>query len=267
MTTAIFLDFENVFLGIPRAIDQHGWAESVVDEVIDDLDDRPTIMRAYGNWDNYDQASTTMARLGFQVNYVLSQYGKNSADLEMSLDMHELLMTNDDITHFVIISGDRDFMPIARRIIEASKSLTIASFSRCMSNDLKTAASRGDFIDLDEYLPEEVQDAVLDERDEKMLLIMKLVVQAHQKYGGKDIWLAPFYRDWLNPAMPQARNDERKDLITSLEGEHAIEVMHRNTNAQGEPVDRSYAVIVPNEDHDLYAQAERVLEGEERRLA
>ena len=260
MSTAAFLDFENVYLGIPRVLDQKEWIRSVVEKLLKELGDLPNILKAYGNWENYDQASSVVSRLGFQPIYTLSQHGKNSADLEMSLDIHKLLLTNDDIQQFVIISGDRDFIPIARRVAEAGKDLTVVSFSRCSSADLEVIAKKGRFINLDTFLPEKVLNAVRDERYEKQLLVMKQVVAAHRRYNSKGVWLAPFFRDWLNPVMPNAKNDERKEIIGQLEDLGAIQVVQRAENVTGGYSDRTYAVLEPKIDHSMYILAASLID-------
>jgi len=253
MSTAVFLDFENVYLGIPKALDQREWSKDIIVRVLDGLGERPNVLRAYGNWDNYDQASTMVGRLGFEPIYTLSQHGKNSADLEMSLDIHEMLLGDDDHEHFVVISGDRDFIPISRRIVKAGRELTVIAFSRCLAQDLRVVAQGGSLINLDDFLPEEVLSAALDERYDLQLLVMRQVVAAYRKYE-REIWLAPFFREWLNPVMPNASNDERKDIVAQLEALSVIEVVKREPESGGD--ERTYAAIIPNEDHPIFKVAE-----------
>ena len=96
---------------------------------------------------------SSLALLSVQPVYVLAKPGKNSADLEMSLDIQETLLTRPDVKEFVLVGGDRDYIPITRRLLEHDKRVVVAAFDSAMSGDLKIIVGVERFLPLDPFLP------------------------------------------------------------------------------------------------------------------
>ena len=65
---------------------------------------------------------------------------QKSADLQMSLDGQQILFTQPDIQTFVLVSGDSDFVPLARAIVEAGRALIIVAPRSAASTKLTEVA-------------------------------------------------------------------------------------------------------------------------------
>lgn len=156
---AVFVDFENLLYGLVnwqfrgdygRALDE---ALSCLDRLRSELHERGAVMvmgRAYSAFDERpgSEAAHSLALLGFDPQYVIAKKQKNSADLQLSLDLMEVMLTRADITLFVIVGGDRDFIPISRKVLEAARELLIVSLPEVTSGDLMDRVGPSRFLDI-----------------------------------------------------------------------------------------------------------------------
>ena len=114
---AVFVDFENIVLGLPDGF--------VVEEVIRALNDRGEVMvrRAYADWGRYKRHQSQFLEAGITMVF-LPSYGvsdKNRTDTAVCVDAMETLFTRPHIDTFVIVSGDSDFAVLARRLRDHGK--------------------------------------------------------------------------------------------------------------------------------------------------
>jgi len=299
--TAIFVDFDNFRLGVPEPHPKTDTAIEILRQLLHRLErdgNRVLIRRAYADWedDGLGGVQAQLSLMSVLPVFVLGHIGKNSADLEMSLDALELLISRDEIERFVLVAGDRDFIPVVRRIIEAGKEVRIASFRSGTSADLVEIAGRRNFLDLARFLitdeprpvdtaapepareeaPPRVQgvrpiEEALAEADETPYEVtdedkdraMRLVVQADRKYRGRGIWLVPFFKEWMNPEFDGMNNEARKGILGALSSEGAVRI---ETREDGLGRSNSYSVLVPDREHDRFVRAEEQA-GEEEPVA
>jgi uncharacterized LabA/DUF88 family protein len=80
---------------------------------------------AYADFENADfhglQSEFQRNNVETRVNVFSKTFGstrKNAADIEMSLDAQEMATTRSDLTGFVLVCGDRDFIPIVKRLLQ-----------------------------------------------------------------------------------------------------------------------------------------------------
>jgi hypothetical protein len=79
-----------------------------------------------------------LALMGFDPQYVLVGHaGKNSADVQLACDVCRVLYRRPDIDAIVIVSGDRDFIPIARQVLEENRELRVVAIPDSTSGDLR----------------------------------------------------------------------------------------------------------------------------------
>jgi len=286
ITTALFVDFDNLRLGVPEPHAKTDTAMDVLSKLLRRLEKegkQVLIRRSYADWegDGLEGVQGQLSLMSFLPVYVLGLAGKNSADLEMSLDAQHILLAREDVERFILVAGDRDFIPIVRRIVEAGKDVRVAAFRATTSADLVEVAGRRNFIDLGRFLenplrmsatttmtaPRTIEEA-LAEPDEPpyepseadLDRTMRLVVLADRKYRGRGIWLVPFFKEWMNPEFSGMNNESRKGILGALSEERSVTV---ETREDGLGRSNSYSVLVPDREHDRYVRAEKSLDSSE----
>ncbi len=148
MHAAVFVDFENLFLSLKNR-------EELTGQRIRDLclgilehlkarlhaDKAPMVLgRSYAAFDTYPgmEVAHDLALMGFDPQYVLTGHaGKNSADVQLACDVCRVLYRRPDIDAVVIVSGDRDFIPIARQVLEENRELRVVAIPDSTSGDLR----------------------------------------------------------------------------------------------------------------------------------
>ena len=140
---ALFVDFENIYLSFSDLVTKP--LESTIhvltvlrDELEFQHDINVVLGRAYGSWE-YGPARDALSQLsllGIVPQYVLSRRHKSSADLKLSIDLMEVLLARSDIECYIIVGGDRDYMPIVEKIKERAKDILIISPAQATSGDL-----------------------------------------------------------------------------------------------------------------------------------
>jgi hypothetical protein len=140
ITSALFLDFDNVFLGLRRlgedvAIafgrDPAAWLSRL--EHGEDADGpftrRMLVRNCYLNPSAFADYRAPFTRAGFRVVDCpsLTQQGKSAADVNLVLDVLDVLQGPLHYDEFFIMSADADFTPLAIRCREADRRVTIAA--------------------------------------------------------------------------------------------------------------------------------------------
>ncbi len=120
---AVFLDFENVALGVREA----NYPEFSIDNVLERLLLKGSIVvkKAYCDWGRYKEFKAAMHEASFELIEIphVRQSGKNSADIRMVVDALDLCYTKQHVDTFVIISGDSDFSPLVSKLRENNKTV------------------------------------------------------------------------------------------------------------------------------------------------
>jgi uncharacterized protein (TIGR00288 family) len=121
LTTAVFVDFENLALGVQQ--DKKGRFD--IELVLKRLLERGRIVfkRAYCDWTRYRDFMHEFHVLGFEmVDIPQSKVsGKNSADIRMVVDAIDLCYSKSHIDTFALLTGDSDFSPLASKLKENNK--------------------------------------------------------------------------------------------------------------------------------------------------
>ncbi|GAB4467235.1 MAG: hypothetical protein OHK0029_39100 [Armatimonadaceae bacterium] len=123
---AVFLDFEN----IKRAVDDFFENERVdlkriLTEVQRVTEGRITIKRAYADWGIFkDYRSDLLDNATEPVQaFALSYKGKNGADIRIAIDVMDVVLRQEDITHVALVSGDSDFTPLVMKLREFGRTV------------------------------------------------------------------------------------------------------------------------------------------------
>ena len=170
MNAAVFVDFEDLHRGLGTEVRETGEANTdsrvrdvslaVLDGLLARLRDGGHTMvvgRSYAAFDAYPGAEVAhdLALLGLDPQYVLVGHsGRNSADVQLTFDVARVLFRRDDIEMIVVASGDRDFLPLARQVLEEGRELRVVSIARTTSGDLRERVGDNRFWDVLELAAE-----------------------------------------------------------------------------------------------------------------
>jgi len=140
---AVFLDIENL----------SGWLKAEGGETLLDRSTelgRVAVRRAYGDF-SIQSVSVRQAELnllGFEFVHVYHPVkGKNSADIQIVVDVMEYVTRIPDLKWFVLATGDSDFSPLFRRLREMGKSVVGVGPRSALSEAVKKSCNRFIYID------------------------------------------------------------------------------------------------------------------------
>ncbi len=275
--SALLVDFDNIFFALKDEIADNRFEGEAVDLALrllsalkqkleSEFQSTVLIGRAYGSWDGITDAPNSLAMMSIQPAYAIHKPGKSSADLELSLDALEFLLSREDIDRFCIVGGDRDYLPIARRIQERGKSVMVVSFERTMSGDLKAVVGSSNFVPAEsliepKMLTEEVSaepspseettispDA--DSVDAEIEKCIRLIMEALDDIEEEEIPLVAFFKEYMNEAFMELKDEERKDLIDLMKVRGAI-IIEKREGPFGSEMGSGmhYAALSLNHDH------------------
>ena len=150
LITAVFVDFENLALGVEQ--DKKGRFE--IELVLKRLLERGRIVfkRAYCDWPRFKDFMQEFHRQGFEMIDIPSSRvsGKNSADIRMVVDAIDLCYSKSHIDTFVLVTGDSDFSPLVSKLKENDKRV-IGCGVRSSTSDL-LANNCDEFIFYDDLI-------------------------------------------------------------------------------------------------------------------
>lgn len=141
---AIFVDVENLTQWIK---------DDGPDKLLSDLSSSGQIIvrRAYGKWTNSSLTSfqSNLNRLGFELIHNFHPVsGKNSTDIQLTIDAMEYAMRLNDVKWFVLATGDSDFSPLFRRLREMGKDVIGVGPRSPLSECVKTSCSKYIYTDI-----------------------------------------------------------------------------------------------------------------------
>lgn len=143
---AVFVDAENVsswikYDGITMLIEELMQLGQII------------IRRAYGVWSRPQLAvhQAAINQQGFELIHCYHPVtGKNTADIQMTVDVIECAWQLPDISCFVLVTGDSDFSPVFRRLRAMDKDVIGVGQHSTLSECVKTSCTR--FIYTNEYI-------------------------------------------------------------------------------------------------------------------
>ncbi len=288
---AVFVDFDNLYYGLLSELFQRDHkktleaSENLLNTLREELKERNLAIvlgRSYSAFDEFpgSEAAHSLALMGFDPQYIVRHKGKNSADLQLSLDLMEVLLTRKDIDVFVIVGGDRDFIPVSRKVLEARRELLIASLPENTSGDLLDRVGSERFLDLSALLefPEEEEEGEIEEvegspreaqpiaahhsqlkweplsdeeafsperKDRVLRFLFDLSKRYEEKHGKGEVWLSPFLKNEMPEYFPDLTHPQRRRLINILKEEGKIEIVERKNENGPFP----FSVVLLNNEH------------------
>jgi len=122
---AVFIDFDNIEIGVKTTLGSHFDAGAVL-EAIKERGDVVTKI-AYGDWTRAGDYSRSLTQHAIHmVQRNLTPGGdKNGADINLALDALEMAFTHSHINTFVIVSGDSDFMALVEKLKQYDRKVLV----------------------------------------------------------------------------------------------------------------------------------------------
>ncbi len=286
---ALFIDFDNFILSMKDAFKEKTDEEclNILLKIITNMREKESNMlilsRAYADWETWSHipAQSSLMLINVEPRFVLDKPGKSSADIKLSLEALEILLTRNEIEKFIIIGGDRDYIPMVSRIKEGIKEIEVYGFKNIsLSGDLAAIAGGDDnvknVVEMVEEIAKASESKKVEEKveekgkekkkkaeektlppSEKFYLgtdylsrAIKQILDVEKKYKG-EIWLSPFLKKHMNPEFETLNDEQRKEIITHLKAKDVIKISKADSNWG-----YSYSVFTVNHDHDLVKKAE-----------
>lgn len=194
---ALFIDAENLTKWIK---------EAGPEDLISDLGLSGQIItrRAYGVWSqqNLMPLQSSLNQLGFELIHCFHPVsGKNSTDIQMTVDIMEHALRLQDVEWFVLATGDSDFSPLFRKLREMGKEVIGVGPKSPLSESVKTSCSRYIYTDtssnkniLDYDIAAELVEKILNNQSEpiQLGLLKNTVLNSNSAFNEKDLGFSSF---------------------------------------------------------------------------
>lgn len=119
---AVFLDLDNVVIGATE-VNLTFDVNLLLDHIKQVTQGRVVLRYAYGDWRQQEQIPRALAVAGFELQSTvrLGHMSKNLVDMQMVVDAMETLVDGHHFTTYVLITGDRDFVPLVSALRKRGK--------------------------------------------------------------------------------------------------------------------------------------------------
>ena len=140
--TALLIDFENLICGL------NGSAQQVFDAGLllqfAEAHGRVATARAYADWrwHQYNEHQGELYNKGIELMHVLGRGNKNAVDLRLAVDAVAMIYERPHIQTYVIVSGDRDFIHVLKKLREHNKQVIGIAPRGSASEDLARLCDR-----------------------------------------------------------------------------------------------------------------------------
>lgn len=274
---AVLIDFENIYYYLRQNLSERqeisdviaGLVQRLRRLLIDRYNEEAISLDAYADFERIDEnAQGSLYLIGVETHNVLGTDHKNAADMKLCIDALTILYTRQEIVSFIVVAGDRDYIPVIQHLRKHGKTVRVVGFPASVSGDLLTNVGQENFLDASQFLPQPkpvsvsaagaigavpgqpmplqpLAGAVRDPLtmrflDEDQSIAMGILFRHfHNK---PEVWMTPFLHK-LRAELPHFSEYERKALIAQMAESGAIRVEKR----KGEPHD--FSVILVNWNH------------------
>lgn len=159
---AIFLDFENILYHLKKEYADPPQVNDVIMEIlrslrnyfIDNLKLEVIIFKAYADFERMPNALGSLYLMGIDTHNVLGTDHKNAADMRLCIDLMEVLYTRPDIQHYVLVAGDRDYIPLVQHLRRQARQVKAVAFRQTVSGDLLQILGIDNLLEADQFIGE-----------------------------------------------------------------------------------------------------------------
>jgi uncharacterized LabA/DUF88 family protein len=163
---AVFLDLDNLVIGA-RDANLHFDVNLILDRVKELTNGRVVLRRAYsGNLRQDQKLMKELAAAGFTMQSAVpvNAHGKNLIDMYLVVDTLDTMVDRQEYTTYVLVTGDRDFMPLVQALRRRGKHVIGVGLRHATSESLTALCDQYFFYE--DLLPS----APLADRDVEVLL-------------------------------------------------------------------------------------------------
>lgn len=154
----VFFDFENIVYSLRHKLKQNPNFELLMDKCQEY--GRVVLARAYADWSRHSTVIAPLQASGFDPMYVPTYFydnqerrtRKNAVDIHIAIEAVEVMYTQPHINTFVLLTGDKDFIPLANALRRHGKSVIAIGVKGTTSAYLSQATD--DFIFYHQLLEE-----------------------------------------------------------------------------------------------------------------
>ncbi len=152
---AVFIDFENIAMGLRGRPDQTFDIQKVLERLLET--GKVLVKRAYADWSRFSSYTRGFHEAAIELIEIPRRVdtGKNSADIRMCVDAMDLCYAKEHIDTFVVVSGDSDFSPLVSKLRENGKRVIGLGLRGSTSNLL--VSNCDEFIFYETLLPGHTQ--------------------------------------------------------------------------------------------------------------
>jgi uncharacterized protein (TIGR00288 family) len=216
---AVFIDFENIYVSVRDKLDANPNFEIIMDRC-NELG-RVILARAFADWYRYPRITSALYANNIEPIYVPTYYYdkdagrtgrpiKNSVDMNLCIDAMRTLFTMPQLSTFVLITGDRDFIPLVNSMRQQGKNVVIVGVGGAASTHL--AQSADEFIFYEQLVGKPLPNAATPASGRRISDIDEF----ERERAGRNERVA------VTPARPQTTKAERKPAVMSDEQAHAL---------------------------------------------
>ncbi len=161
--TAVFIDYENIHYYLKNNFKEPPELGSYTSEIVrnlrlkleGELGLQVIVMNAYADFERVGGGSLGQLYLmGIMSQNVLGTAHKNAADMQMCIDLMQVVYTRSDMNTFVLVAGDRDYIPVVQHLKRSGRRVLVAAFRDTLSGDLLEIIGEQNFMDIQPLLSE-----------------------------------------------------------------------------------------------------------------
>jgi len=276
---ATFVDYDNLYAILHEQSGNddrpEDFAEQILSEVrryLSEGDNTPTILgRAYADYgglptENEAAIQESLHRIGVEPMVTPTGFQGNTSELQLCLDVMELLAGASPAHTIVIVTGNRPYLPLVRRIREHGHRALVAAVNPPHTTASARYVDEDVYLDARNLLSQRLRDTLLDNApdDEQPRAVrgesaqngsvatptfrslddplLRRTVEITEEHFGQyeEVYLTPLLRK-LSDILGD--DHDPKSLVSDLEAAGAVRLEKRD----GYPYD--YTVLIVNDDH------------------
>ncbi len=217
---AVFLDFENVYYFLKNTFFDPPELNDHILELLRNLRQKLSadysldsiVLNAYADFERLDSSpQSALYLLGVDTKNVLGTDHKNAADMRLCIDVLEVLYTRAEISTFVLVAGDRDYIPVIQHLRRQARRVLGVGFRESVSGDLLQNLGENQFLDARELLNPATLERLETRRQEQQ----KLHDEREKRFADQAREIGERVRNAQNQAAPVADKNGAKPVATN----------------------------------------------------
>lgn len=280
---AVLIDYQNLYYYLKNRLEGHHTPGDHILDMLDALRERfaeealpVSVGRAYADFSGLDDHARHVQRalylLGIDPCFVPSTMHRNTTDLQICIDALDLMEDRSDVRTIVLVSGDRDYVPLVQAIQRRGREVVMVSFREHLSARLFENIDAGRFIDAETLMTENARELLQEDHhangqpaletefaepvDVPYPIDFEALRVIEDHFGQYDeVYLTPLLRK-LSEELGDIEDHDPKSLIGDLEECGACRLERR----KGMPYD--YTVLIVNDEHPAVREVQEEMRGD-----